>query len=89
MKFTNITGNGSFSLTAGPSTNSQEATIYAPTVMGGSVFINYLDSSDSPVPYIDGEIFAGEQKRIRCGMGVKIVAVVTGFTATFDIGYAG
>jgi len=90
MRFISVTSNGDFPLAInGLSTNSQEVTVYAPTIMGGTVVIGYINGDGVTEPYTEGAMFAGEQKRIRCGIGVNVQLTVSGFTAAFKIGIAG
>ncbi len=89
MYYANIVANGDIPLTFnGQSTLSKEVTIYMPSVAGATVAIGYLDDTGTAVPYTDGAILAQEQKRVRCGEGANMVAIVTGFTSAFKIGYA-
>jgi len=88
LKFTTITGNGEFSLTITGVTSSSEVTVYAPSAMLSTVSIGYRDATNTFVSYTDGQLVAGDQKRVRCGRGVDLRVLISGFTNQFDIGYA-
>lgn len=89
MKYTTITGSGNHLLTIGETTQSPEVTIYLPTTMGTAVVnIGYLDKAGVARAFTDGLAAVNTQKRIRCGVGVQVVAMVLAHNIDFDIGFA-
>jgi len=90
MRFTDITTNGAAPITTnGKATLTPEVTVYVPADIGtATIALSFIDKDDNVVPYTDGAILAGEQKRVRCGVGVKLVANIANYSTPFSLGYA-
>jgi len=80
-----VNANGNIPVTEDGVTTESTLTMHAPAVIGGTIAIGYLDATGAFIPYTDGGLTAGESKVFHTGVGVQVVANITGFTASFII----
>ena len=77
-----ITANGNYELTDRGYTLESALVVNAPAVIDGTIAIGYLDSLGTFVPYTDGGLIASESKVYNSGVGVNLVAKISGYGST-------
>ncbi len=88
MSWIKITANGDKPLTKEFGSTQTTVSILAPTTLGGTVKIGYLDETGAftqLLPTADSDLVAGGQVYVRSGASIPLVANVTGYTADFSI----